>query len=51
MSADSVQAKEGRDAYFKGRKKDKAMHMKKTKSGQPVMSNMLAGMLKKLEND
>jgi hypothetical protein len=44
-------AKEGREAYFKGRKKERAVHMKKTKSGQPVLSNMIGRMLAKLEKD
>lgn len=51
LAEEHKKAKEGRDAYFKGRKKDKQMHMKRTKTGQPVMSNMIKGMLAKLEKD
>jgi hypothetical protein len=48
---EAEKAKAARDAYFKGRKKDRAMHMKKTAKGQPVLKNMINGMLAKLQKD
>jgi hypothetical protein len=48
---EAEKAKAARDAYFKNRKKDRAMHMKKTAKGQPVLKNMIQGMLAKLQKD